>query len=75
MEEVAGSEKGVAYDTSLLWGLTDQGPKGVRLVVSDDYEGIKAAVAEELPWVKWQWCVVRFERNVLSRVPTKAWVR
>ena len=41
--EVAGSEKGAAY-TSLLRGLIDRGLKGVRLVVSDDHEGIKAAV-------------------------------
>ena len=67
--EVAGSEKGVAY-TSLLRGLVDRrGLRGVRLVVSDDHEGIKAAVAGELPGVEWQRCVVHFERNVLSSVP------
>ena len=57
---MAGSEKGATYDTSLLWGLIDRGLKGVRLVVSDDHEGIKAAVAGELPEVKWQRCVVHF---------------
>jgi putative transposase len=41
----------------------------VRLVVSDDHEGIKAAVAGELPGAEWQRCVVHFERNVLSHVP------
>jgi putative transposase len=41
--EVAGSEKGAAY-VSLLRGLLDRGLKGVKLVVSDDHEGIKAAV-------------------------------
>jgi len=69
--EVAGSEKGAAY-TSLLRGLVDRGLKGVRLVVSDDHEGIKAAVAGELPGVGWQRCVVHFERNVLSHVPASA---
>lgn len=69
--EVAGSEKGAAY-TSLLRGLVDRGLKGVRLVVSDDHEGIKAAVAGELPGVRWQRCVVHFERNVLSHVPASA---
>jgi transposase-like protein len=49
--EVAGSEKGAAY-ASLVRGLIDRGLKGVRLVVSDDHEGIKAAVAGELPGVK-----------------------
>jgi transposase-like protein len=67
--EVAGSEKGVAY-ASLLRGLVDRGLSGVRLVVSDDHEGIKAAVAGELPAVEWQRCVVHFERNVLSSVPS-----
>jgi putative transposase len=65
--EVAGSEKGVAY-ASLLRGLINRGLRGVRLVVSDDHEGIKAAVAGELPGVEWQRCVVHFERNVLSSV-------
>lgn len=69
--EVAGSEKGAAY-ASLLRGLIDRGLKGVRLVVSDDHEGIKAAVAAELPGAEWQRCVVHFERNVLSHVPASA---
>jgi putative transposase len=67
--EVAGSEKGVAY-ASLLRGLVDRGLRGVRLVVSDDHEGIKGTVAGELPGVEWQRCPVHFERNVLSSVPT-----
>jgi putative transposase len=69
--EVAGSEKGVAY-ASLLRGLVDRGLRGVRLVLSDDHEGIKSAVARELPGVGWQRCVVHFERNVLSSVPAGA---
>jgi putative transposase len=39
------------------------------LVVSDDHESIKAAVAGELPGSGWQRCTVHFERNVLSHVP------
>jgi putative transposase len=66
--EVAGSEKGAAY-ASMLRGLVDRGLSGVQLVVSDDHEGIKAAVAGELPGTRWQRCVVYFERNVLSHVP------
>jgi putative transposase len=65
--EVAGSEKGVAY-ASLLRGLIERGLSGVRLVVSDDHEGIKTAVFGELPGVEWQRCVVHFERNVLAHV-------
>jgi putative transposase len=69
--EVAGSEKGAAY-ASLLRGLLDRGLNGVRLVVSDDHEGIKAAVFGELPGADWQRCVVHFERNVLSHVPASS---
>jgi putative transposase len=67
--EVAATEKGAAY-ASLLRGLIDRGLSGVRLVVSDDHEGIKAAVASELPGTDWQRCTVHFERNVLSHVPS-----
>ena len=66
--EVAGSEKGAAY-ASMLRGLVDRGLSGVQLVVSDDHEGIKAAVFSELPGAGWQRCVVHFERNILSHVP------
>ena len=69
--EVAGSEKGAAY-ASLLRGLLDRGLSGVRLVVSDDHEGIKTAVAGELPGVEWQRCVVHFQRNVVSHVPASS---
>jgi len=66
--EVAGTEKGAAY-ASMLRGLIDRGLSGVRLVVSDDHEGIKTAVAAEMPGVEWQRCAVHFERNILSHVP------
>jgi putative transposase len=57
----------------LLRGLIDRGPKGVRLAVSDDHEGIETAVAgEQLAGVGWQRCVVHFERNVLSHVPASS---
>jgi putative transposase len=73
--EVAGSPKGVAY-ASLLRGLVDRGLRGVRLAVSDDHEGIKAAVAGELPGVEWQRCVAHFERDVPSLACRQArWAR
>jgi putative transposase len=69
--EVAGTEKGAAY-ASLLRGLLDRGLSEVGLVISDDHEGIKAAVSGELPGVGWQRCIVHFERNVLAHVPAYA---
>jgi putative transposase len=68
---VAGTEKGAAY-ASLLRGLLDRGLSGVGLVISDEHEGIKAAVSGELPGVGWQRCIVHFERNVLAHVPAYA---
>ncbi len=44
----------------------------MRLVISDDHEGIKAAVFGELPGVDWQRCVVHFVRNVLAHVPASS---
>jgi putative transposase len=38
----------------------------------DDHEGIKVAVAGELPGVGWQRCRVHFERNMLSYVPASS---
>jgi putative transposase len=69
--EVAGTEKGAAY-ASLLRGLIDRGLSGVRLVISDDHEGIKAAVSGELPGAEWQRCTVHFERNILAHVPASS---
>jgi putative transposase len=69
--EVAGSEKGAAY-ASLLRGLIDRGLSGVCLVISDDHEGIKAAVSGELPGAEWQRCTVHFERNILAHVPSSS---
>ncbi|MCA1837686.1 MAG: IS256 family transposase [Actinobacteria bacterium] len=69
--EIAAGEKSAAY-SSLLRGLLDRGLRGVRLVVSDDHEGIKSAVSGELPGVEWQRCIVHFTRNVLAYVPSTA---
>ena len=60
--EVAGTEKGTAY-ASMLRGLVDRGLSGVKLVVSEDHEGIKTAVFGELPGVDWQRCVVHTIRT------------
>jgi len=69
--EIAAGEKSAAYSW-LLRGLLDRGLYGVRLVVSDDHEGIKAAVSGELPGVEWQRCIVHFARNVLAHLPASA---
>jgi len=66
--ESAAGERKEAY-RNLLKGLIERGLQGVQLVISDDHDSIKAAVQTELSGVKWQRCVVHFERNILSHVP------
>ena len=65
--ESAAGERKEAY-RNLFRGLLERGLLGVQLVVSDDHEAIKQAVATELPDAIWQRCVVHFERNVLAHV-------
>jgi putative transposase len=54
-----------------LLGLKQRGLAGVRLVVSDDHAGLKAAIKEVLPEAWWQRCYVHFLRNTLDYLPRK----
>jgi transposase-like protein len=69
--EAAGGEKGEAW-RSFFKGLLERGLRGVRLVISDDHSAIRQAVRSELAGVRWQRCVVHFERNVLAHVPQES---
>jgi transposase-like protein len=40
----------------------------VELVVSDDHEGLKAAVARHFQGARWQRCQVHYARNLLGMV-------
>ena len=51
--------------TEFLRKLTRRGLRGVKLVISDAHEGIKAAVTKVLS-ATWQRCRVHFMRNVLA---------
>ena len=55
-----------------LLGLKKRGLTGVRLVVSDDHAGLKAAIQEVMPEAWWQRCYVHFLRNALDYLPRKA---
>jgi len=55
-----------------LLGLKKRGLTGVRLVVSDDHAGLKAAIKEVMPEAWWQRCYVHFLRNALDYLPRKA---
>jgi Transposase, Mutator family len=54
-----------------LSGLRARGLAGVEFVVSDNHEGLKAALREVLSEAAWQRCYVHFLRNALDYVPRK----
>jgi putative transposase len=64
---VGDSEDG-AFWTAFLRSLRARGLGGVRLVISDQHLGLKAAVEAVMVGSAWQRCRVHFMRNVLARV-------
>lgn len=69
--DVVTVEDGSAW-TAFLRGLVARGLSGVKLVVSDAHEGLKAAIGAVLPGSSWQRCRTHFMRNLLTRVPKSA---
>ena len=65
-----GPSEAETFWTSFLRSLTRRGLRGVKLVVPDAHEGLKAATAKVLR-ATWQRCRVHFMRNALAHV-TKA---
>ena len=49
--------------------MIERGLRGVRLVVGDRCAGLVSTVNSMLPNAKYQRCMVRFMRNVLSKTP------
>jgi putative transposase len=60
-----GPSEAETFWTEFLRTLARRGLRGVKLVISDAHEGLKAAVAKVLH-ASWQRCRVHFMRNVLS---------
>ena len=60
-----GPSEAETFWTAFLRKLGRRGLRGVKLVVSDAHEGIKAAVAKVLT-ATWQRCRVHFMRNALA---------
>jgi len=60
-----GASEAETFWTEFLRQLTRRGLRGVKLVISDAHEGLKAAVAKVLN-ASWQRCRVHFMRNVLA---------
>src|ERR1700712_5146595 len=60
-----GPSEAETFWTGFLRKLTRRGLRGVKLVISDAHEGLKAAVARVLN-ATWQRCRVHFMRNLLA---------
>lgn len=71
--EVLGMQVGASeaepFWTDFLRTLTRRGLRGVKLVISDAHEGLKAAVRKVIS-ATWQRCRVHFMRNVLVHAPS-----
>jgi putative transposase len=65
--EVADTESEATYQ-ELFRALKRRGLSGVELVVSDDHEGIKAAVSRHFQGASHQRCQVHYSRNLLGMV-------
>jgi len=68
--EVADTESEATYQ-DLFRSLKSRGLKGVKLIVSDDHEGLKAAVQRHFQGASWQRCQVHYARNLLGMVGAK----
>ncbi|HET6444294.1 MAG TPA: IS256 family transposase [candidate division Zixibacteria bacterium] len=64
-----GASEEEAFWLQFLRTLVKRGLKGVRLVISDAHEGLKAAVNTVFAGASWQRCRVHFVRNVLAHIP------
>ncbi len=60
-----GPSEAEPFWTDFLRGLARRGLRGVKLVISDAHEGIKAAVSK-IMHCTWQRCRVHFMRNLLA---------
>ncbi len=68
--EVEDTESEATYQ-ELFRSLKARGLSGVELLVSDDHEGLKAAIARHFQGVSWQRCQVHYARNLLGMVGAK----
>lgn len=60
-----GASEAEPFWTDFLRGLMRRGLRGVKLVISDAHEGLKAAISKVLN-ATWQRCRVHFIRNALT---------
>lgn len=65
--EIADTESEATYQ-ELFRSLKGRGLSGVKLVVSDDHGGLKAAIARNFQGASYQRCQVHYARNLLGMV-------
>ena len=65
-----GPSEAEPFWTTFLRDLVKRGLRGVKLVISDAHEGLKAAITRVVG-ATWQRCRVHFMRNALAHVPKK----
>ena len=63
-----GPSEAETFWSSFLKSLVRRGLRGVKLVISDAHEGLKAAI-RRVTGASWQRCRVHWMRNALSYVP------
>jgi putative transposase len=64
-----GDSEAETFWTGFLRSLRARGLSGIRLVISDAHEGLRAAIRKSLQGASWQRCRVHFVRNLLATVP------
>ena len=57
--------------SAFIKGLKERGLSGVRLFVSDNHPGIRAALRDHYSGIPWQRCQYHFRQNALDQVPKK----
>ena len=60
---------------SFLGNLQKRGLRGIKLIVSDDHAGLKAARKAVLPTVPWQRCQFHLQQNAQQYIPKKSMKR
>ena len=63
-----GPSEAETFWSGFLKSLTRRGLRGVKLVISDAHEGLKAAI-RRVPGATWQRCRVHWMRSALAHVP------
>ena len=63
-----GPSEAETFWSVFLKGLVRRGLRGVKLVISDEHEGLKHAIGK-VPGATWQRCRVHWMRNALAQVP------